>query len=34
MGYVRAEEILPEELIELIQQYIDWHEYLYSQKGR
>lgn len=23
MGYVRAEEILPEELIELIQQYID-----------
>lgn len=23
MGYVRAEEILPEELIKLIQQYID-----------
>ncbi|MBQ9118734.1 MAG: hypothetical protein IJY09_01615 [Lachnospiraceae bacterium] len=23
MGYIRAEEILPEEIIELIQQYVD-----------
>ena len=33
MGYIRAEEILPAEVLELVQQYVDGRNILYSAEG-
>ena len=33
MSYRKAEEILPRELIEVIQQYVDGEKYLHSEKA-